>query len=83
MTSTEYKNLTPWYPGDVKPARDGVYQRLYDEGTDVEGPEYCLFKDGIWMTWCKSPEEASEESDDSAFQGLPWRGLARDDAIEL
>ena len=33
---------TPWFDGSVKPVRDGVYERLYDEGTPSQEVFMCL-----------------------------------------
>jgi len=64
---------TDWYPGTVKPAYVGVYER------EIEKVDkwYSYFSDAIgWSGVCPTPEEAyAYRSIASRFQELPWRGL--------
>lgn len=69
------QELTPWIDGNVEPVRDGVYERLYDEGKPQLSPAFCLFSKGLWKAWGGSPDRASKEECVSALQHLPWRGL--------
>lgn len=65
--------LTKWYPGNVKPVRDGVYQRDYGEGEIV----FCLFKSRSWY-WCSDTIKGAEaEITPSLNQQVPWRGIAK------
>lgn len=60
--------LTPWFDGDLYPARPGNYDRLYPAGAVFR----CHF-DGIgWRV----PSEFSGSEPISLKQSLPWRGLA-------
>lgn len=73
------EKLTPWFKGDVKPARKGVYQREYGAGcrTDIR----FSYWDGARWRW-PSKESAETASDHwrcrppSAIVNLRWRGLA-------
>jgi putative component of toxin-antitoxin plasmid stabilization module len=64
---------TPWYPGDVKPVRWGVYERR----TPV-GIRYSLWDGEQWKYWHRTPmlalccKTASNHQHD-----LAWRGLTR------
>ena len=72
MTKTE------WYPGDMKPVRDGVWEReLEDEVL------YSRFGKEGWFCCRGSIREAMEVEDLSAYQNLPWRGLAQDPALKI
>jgi hypothetical protein len=64
--------LTPWIDGSIKPARAGVYRRDYQ----CETPCYCRFDGQVWYCGCYIIEAASEVLSISAYQNLPWRGLA-------
>lgn len=74
-TSTPNPKLTPWYPGDVKPVRIGVYRREYP---NQKLPRYCLW-DGARWHWCAATTQDAEGEGEyiSANQNLRWRGLAR------
>jgi hypothetical protein len=67
--------LTPWFTGDVKPVRPGVYQRRGVNGrvyySRWPGDNW-LF--GLWYT----PSDASHLflHRASMHQALPWRGIA-------
>ena len=63
---------TPWFPGDVKPVRVGVYQR----GGGVRPFSYW---NGLY--WCcsamspKNAEDMGRRKLQSIFQAIKWRGL--------
>lgn len=69
--------VTPWFPGDVKPVRVGVYERAL-----CATPWSCW--DGVhWMLPGRTPDEAMKHYDrPSASQEKPWRGLAADPALK-
>lgn len=74
------KKLTPWFQGDVKPARVGVYTRD-DSDTDCDNglPAYSHWNGSRWGHLCGSKDIAQRNVDYvSAYQSLPWRGLASD-----
>jgi hypothetical protein len=64
---------TPWFSGDQKPARVGVYEREYGD--------YGVFSfwDGGW--WCSgetTPDKALSRAMSRSWYGaVKWRGLAR------
>jgi len=70
--------LTDWISGDLKPVRDGVYQRLYGEGWFV----YCRFSNGAWYEARNSIEHADLERSKSTFTNDPWRGLAKNPEVQ-
>jgi hypothetical protein len=74
--------LTPWFSGDQKPVRPGVYERNYKNAWDGEflmgQPSYF---DGIyWYAGAWDSEQAVEAWENyvvSDYQSLPWRGILR------
>ena len=65
---------TPWFPGDVKPVRDGVYDRRMSWGVC-----YAKFSRGRWFSSGPSKYLARDEPMQSGVQEeVPWRGLAQD-----
>lgn len=65
--------LTPWFPGDVKPVRPGVYLR------ELGGEPYYSRWDGFsWKFSQKTIRMAAREKQTSLNQGTPWRGLAKE-----
>lgn len=67
--------LTPWFPGDVKPVRPGVYQQL-SGNRDEFG--YQRWDGRRWCLWCRKADDAARSRlvAASGFQNDPWRGLA-------
>ena len=58
-------NLTPWFPADVKPFRNGEYEIKANDGTDA----FRLFWDGeCWRL--------SQGGFRALIQARSWRGLA-------
>ena len=68
---------TAWFAPNVKPARNGIYQRLYDEGTNWQSIHFCKYHNGQWFVGSRSPRTAREETATSPWN-LKWRGLAQD-----
>jgi hypothetical protein len=67
--------LTEWYPGTVKPVRDGVYQRRFARDDE---PVFCMYKGGKWRVWANSPENAEAYVSISAVQErYHWRGVLK------
>lgn len=66
--------LTPWYPGDVQPARPGVYERNLDMST----PRYAKWDGEHWYVSKPDPQAASHEGwlSSATQSGVPWRGHA-------
>jgi hypothetical protein len=67
--------LTPWFPGTVKPARVGVYERKHAEGVYA----WSRWSGKYWIAtaWLRA-ENANARRGKSGYQALPWRGLASD-----
>ena len=70
------KKLTPWFPGGVKPVREGAYQ------TDGEtGDQECFqhWSAAGWGYCAYTAKEARPVSEygRSRHQHSKWRGLAR------
>lgn len=64
--------LTPWFDGEVKPARVGVYQRR----TYGDYFAYWFFDGSVWLTGGTStPDVARCGSKHSPEQDREWRGL--------
>jgi putative component of toxin-antitoxin plasmid stabilization module len=70
------QKLTPWFPGDVKPVRAGVYERQYGRGLIF----FCLYdKSGKWRYGTVFGPEAAMNMRNiaSPMQTLPWRGIQK------
>ena len=65
--------LSPWYPPEVKPVREGVYQR------PMHGEiGYACWVFGRWSVNCTSAYYAMRErSVLSSNQNVPWRGKSK------
>lgn len=63
---------TPWFNGNVQPARIGVYERQYPCGV------YYNYWDGrYWHLGVRVPHMAAQQLR-SSCQLLSWRGLAQE-----
>lgn len=78
--------LTPWFPANVKPAREGVYERrprCFERGNV---PRWlALFRAGEWHACTSFGVDAAAEIDRVEYEeerGLPWRGLSEDKSKE-
>lgn len=66
--------VTEWFPGDVKPARKGVYERELNAAN-----RFSYWNGEKWMSSGFTPAEAMRHYglvSDWQFKG--WRGLASD-----
>lgn len=64
--------LTLWFPGHVKPVREGVYERRIGNNS-----VYSLW-DGVWWRTCKNnPHEAACQASISWWPDAPWRGVEK------
>jgi hypothetical protein len=73
--------LTRWFPARIKPARDGVYQIVFNDGS-AKGC-YARFSQGLWSAFEYTAERAAQSSDfASAIQNKRWRGLAKKPATK-
>jgi len=65
--------LTPWFSGDVKPARVGVYERI----PTPETYPYAYWNGRVWMCSAITERDAKNHRDiSSSHQHDKWRGLA-------
>lgn len=66
--------LTPWFPGEVKPVRRGVYERF----TPTEStPTFQHWNGEFWGFRGSCIDDAAHGIDKSVFQfEHKWRGLA-------
>lgn len=70
------EKLTPWFPGNVKPVRKGVYQRR----AGFLG-SYSYWNGRFWCLGDNTPLAAKDSvaiSYASEAQSALWRGLAQD-----
>jgi hypothetical protein len=65
---------TGWIDGRAKPLmeRTGVYQRKF--GGVIR---WSRWNGECWKANCFSKEEAAKATQNSLYQNLPWRGLAK------
>lgn len=72
------QKLTPWFPGNVKPVRVGVYERKPTEFTGLGG-KYSFWNGNKWLLSAETIQEAAEEGCWvwSFEQKTPWRGVAK------
>lgn len=62
---------TPWFPGEAKPVREGVYQRMYHNNSkDIR---YCFWDGELWHAGYPVIETFSRGI--AHYQNLPWRGI--------
>lgn len=68
------KKLTPWFPGDVKPVRKGLYElrRWVMPKLPVGSVCNCAYWNGA--EWCFGLDRHARLADVSSADG--WRGLA-------
>lgn len=71
--------LTPWFSGDVKPVRDGAYERQIGNGATAY---WRWNSSGPFWEYGGSTDlsECSGSCQPSYDQDLPWRGLAANPA---
>lgn len=76
MEKTDIPQLTPWFPGYIKPVRKGVYMQMDSSGKRV-GYQYW---DGThWCIWFLSTHDAASATTRVAdvYQNDNWRGIMR------
>ena len=61
---------TEWFPYEIKPRREGVYERQYNWGTD-----FAYFGPMGWGVAGESPKEAYNFRNFISGWTGPWRGL--------
>jgi hypothetical protein len=71
--------LTPWFPAEVRPAHDGVYQTLDPAGIVA----YQHWNGSFWGFYAFTAEDAHDGGGSPSCQQYnEWRGLAEDPAKE-
>lgn len=79
---------TPWFEGQLRPQRVGVYRRRRQVHQHVANQpikhvqRYALRDGAAWRTEGKTIEDANKAEDVSAYQELPWQGLTEEEAAE-
>jgi hypothetical protein len=64
---------TPWFRGNVKPVREGVYERVPTDATS----KFSYWNGSYWCVSDVSVDGAADEQQsDSIDQSARWRGLA-------
>ena len=70
--------LTPWFSGDQKPVRVGVYQRKYVDQPNFSFALYAYWDGLRFGSYGHTPAEAKHHKDtQSNIQNLPWRGVMK------
>ena len=67
--------ITDWYDGEIKPVYVGVYERKSEYGFS----HFSYYNGKSWKQMAFTPEKALKllSDDDSLFQSLKWRGVAK------
>lgn len=65
------KELTPWFPADVKPSRIGRYERLWPTALERSIPDY--WDGSVW--YCA--DLAGRLDSVPSTSAVQWRGLAK------
>jgi hypothetical protein len=66
--------LTPWFPGDVKPSRKGIYIRK----NHLDQQFYSKWNGKFWVAYASHLFVAEKFTEASLYQNWEWRGLAQD-----
>lgn len=74
--------FTPWFPGEVRPVRPGVYQRRiplakpHGRAWSVERYllVYARWNGKCWLAYGMTAKAAAQNRAVSSFRGCPWRG---------
>lgn len=83
MNFTE-EDRTPWFPGEIAPVHDGVYERrYYGDDADIDP---CAFVAGSWypggftveLAWHQREHPRSFYQPNNDGGDFEWRGLAQD-----
>jgi hypothetical protein len=74
--------MTPWYPANVSPVRNGVYERdLTGTGLSSDVRRYAYWHGGRWYGYAQNPTAALRSYDNGFLSGVQevgrWRGLRR------
>ena len=71
--------LTPWFPPDSKPVREGVYETH----TVQERGGFSRWISGHWSVTYASPADAAGDDKPSLMQRKLWRGFTDGPNAEL
>jgi hypothetical protein len=67
------KQMTQWYPSNIKPVRPGVYETTYTGGS------YCYFDGKRWGWANPTVRKANKDRDTrGAYQAKEWRGFTKE-----
>jgi hypothetical protein len=66
---------TPWFSGDEKPVREGVYERDYSDEQDGSFALFCRWNGWSWFCGYGTVHSALCTSAVAPCQSFPWRGL--------
>lgn len=76
---------TPWFSGDLKPVRPGVYERMFSTWTGRHDlVQFSYFDGNHWYLAGETVSDALNRMSLGATmsQSLPWRGVVREIAIK-
>lgn len=80
MTQYTEKDMTPFFPADVKPTKKGAYQTRTCAGDRLG---FQFWTGNHWCFWGFDAEDAERgQRDKSCFQNVQWRGLSFDPSAE-
>lgn len=77
------ETVTQWFDGGLKPVREGVYERIGEDLSELIFPFY-YWNGMYWTAACgETPESAADasvwaKSRRSVCQDWQWRGLAEE-----
>ena len=79
---------TPWFEGELKPQRVGVYRRRRKQHEHVTNRipktvhRFNLWDGAAWRCEGRTIEDAYKAEDVSAYQDCEWQGLTEEEAAE-
>jgi hypothetical protein len=73
--------FTEWFPAEIKPVHNGVYQTAICPPEFLNGP-YQKYENGVWFSTGDTVEEAADCPFESAIAShiTHWRGLTEPSA---
>lgn len=76
--------LTDWISGDLKPVRDGLYERNFEDLEAHKCFYYSWFINGTWSCGGSGFDVMSINpvQSKSIYQNRPWRGLAKNPEVQ-
>jgi hypothetical protein len=67
--------VTPWFPGSVRPVRDGMYQRELLQSGDAIRRDTVFWRNGKWHYFEKGPATSVYQPHIAQGRGFRWRGI--------